>query len=174
MCGRMGRVQEHERVERHFTVTWPDHLAWASYNIAPQSTQPVIIQSGQMREIRMMKWGLVPCWAKSPDIGFSTFNARAEDIEKKPAFRDSIKSRRCLVPADFFYEWQKTGKAKQPFAIAMNDRGVFAFAGIWDTWSHASATLESFAIITCPPNELVSAFTTACRSSFTRTTMHSG
>lgn len=154
MCGRMGRVQEHERVERHFAVDWTPHAS-PSYNIAPQSIQPVIIQGGEVREVRTMRWGLVPSWARQPDIGFSTFNARAEDITSKPAFRDSVVSRRCLVPADFFYEWRKIGKSKEPFAIAMKDRSMFAFAGVWDTWRQANAFLESFAVITCPANELM-------------------
>lgn len=155
MCGRMGRAQEHERVERHFGVGWPDGLGCETYNIAPQSIQPVIIQSGEKRQVRLMKWGLVPSWAKSLDIGFSTFNARAEEIAFKPAFRDSIQTRRCLVPADFFYEWQKIGRAKQPFAIAMRDGSVFAFAGIWDQWHQAGIALESFSIITTEANEVI-------------------
>lgn len=150
----MGRVQEHERVERHFSVDWTA-AATESYNIAPQSIQPVVIQDGEIRQIRMMRWGLVPSWARRPNIGFSTINARAEDITTKPAFRDSVVSRRCLVPVDFFYEWQRRGKAKQPFAIGMKNREMFALAGVWDTWKHGDATLESFAIVTRPPNELM-------------------
>lgn len=155
MCGRMGRAQEHERVERHFAISWPDGLSYETYNIAPQSIQPVIVQSGEKREVRLMRWGLVPSWAKSMDSGFSTFNARAEEIAFKPAFRDSIETRRCLVPADFFYEWQKIGRAKQPFAIGMRDSSVFAFAGLWDRWHQAGITLESFSIITTEANQIM-------------------
>jgi putative SOS response-associated peptidase YedK len=153
MCGRFGRIQEHERVERHFDIAgWN---AATSYNIAPQSVQPVIILAGERREVRLMRWGLVPYWAKDPKIGFTTFNARAEDIATKPAFREAIQQRRCLVPADFFYEWQTIGKHKQPFAISMKNGEIFAFAGIWDTWQQADIQLDTFALITATANPIV-------------------
>lgn len=151
MCGRFGRLEEHERVEHHFDVKWLE--AAGSYNIAPQSIQPVVIQGEEGREIRNMRWGLVPYWAKNPDVGFSTFNARAEDILTKPAFRESIVQRRCLVPADFFFEWQRIGRVKQPYAITTTD-GLFAFAGIWDRWDRGGMILESFSIVTTDANEL--------------------
>jgi putative SOS response-associated peptidase YedK len=152
MCGRFGRLEEHERVEHHFSVTWTE--AAGSYNIAPQSMQPVVIQAQDHREVRQMRWGLVPYWAKDPNVGFSTFNARAEDILTKPAFRESILNRRCLVPADFFFEWQRVGRAKQPYAITTID-GLFAFAGIWDRWNQGDMILESFSIVTAEANEMV-------------------
>jgi putative SOS response-associated peptidase YedK len=99
---------------------------------------------------------LIPHWAKDPKIGFSTFNARAEDICKKPAFRDAIKHCRCLIPADLFYEWQKIGpKEKRPFAVDMKDSSPFAFAGIWETGRQQGRALETFSIITAEPNELI-------------------
>ena len=152
MCGRFGRLQEHERVERHFEVEWTE--AVGSYNIAPQSIQPVVIQAGDHREIRMMRWGLVPYWANDLNVGFSTFNARAEDILTKPAFREAIIKRRCLVPAHFFFEWQRIGRANQPYAIAADD-GIFAFAGIWDRWNQAEMVLDSFSIVTTVANEVM-------------------
>jgi putative SOS response-associated peptidase YedK len=82
-----------------------------------------------------MRWGLIPFWAKDPSIGYKMINARAETLATKPAFRDSRKKRRRLIPADGFYEWKKNGKTKTPFCFTMMDNSVFAFAGIWDCWT---------------------------------------
>jgi putative SOS response-associated peptidase YedK len=98
----------------------------------------------------MLRWGLVPFWAKDLNVGFSNINAKAEGIENRPAFR-----RRCLVPVDGFYEWKKTGTGNQPYAIALADRGLMALAGLWENWrSPAGEWVRSFAIITTTPNEL--------------------
>lgn len=87
------------------------------------------------RELTVMRWGLVPYWSKDAKAGFSTINAKAETITTSPAFREAMKYRRCLVPAEWFYEWQKIGaEAKQPYAIGMQDGGLFAFAGLWERW----------------------------------------
>jgi putative SOS response-associated peptidase YedK len=105
-----------------------------------------------------MRWGLVPFWAKDPKIGLRTINAKAETITTTPAFREAIKYRRCLVPADAFYEWQKLDpKHKQPFAIALASREPYGFAGVWERWKDPDTRewLETFSIITTDPNELV-------------------
>jgi putative SOS response-associated peptidase YedK len=105
-----------------------------------------------------MRWGLIPYWAKEEKIGFSTINARAEDADTKPAFREPFRQRRCLVPVENFYEWKKTGKGKQPYAVALKGGGLMALAGLWDTWrSPAGERIRSFTIITTPPNELCAA-----------------
>jgi putative SOS response-associated peptidase YedK len=103
-----------------------------------------------------MRWWLVPYWAKDIKIGFSTINAQAETVDTKPVFRDAFKRRRCLVPVDNFYEWQAIClKEKQPYAIALADRGIMALAGLWETWrSPAQETVRSFTIVTTTPNEL--------------------
>jgi putative SOS response-associated peptidase YedK len=103
-----------------------------------------------------MRWGLVPYWAKDIKIGFSTINAMAETVDTKSVFREAFKRRRCLVPIEAFYEWKKLdAKTKQPYAIALADRGIMALAGLWETWrSPASETVRSFTIITTTPNEL--------------------
>ena len=102
-----------------------------------------------------MRWGLIPYWAKDIKIGFSTINARAEEVDTKPAFREAFRQRRCLVPLDNFYEWKKTATGKQPYAIALPDRRLMALAGLWETWrSPAGERVRSFAIITTTPNEL--------------------
>lgn len=96
-----------------------------------------------------MRWGLIPFWAKGPSIGSKMINARAETAATKPAFRDCLKSRRCLIPADGFYEWQRTAKAKQPYCFALADDSVFAFAGLWDQWKDVDGkVVKSFSILT--------------------------
>ncbi len=131
----------------------------SSYNIAPQSVQPVVrLNPGSgSREFALQRWGLVPFWARDAKLGYTTFNARAEEAARKPAFREALKKRRCLVPADGFYEWQKiSAKAKQPFAIALKSGEPFAFAGLWESWQPAQGPpLETFAILTTGPNEVM-------------------
>lgn len=105
-----------------------------------------------------MRWGLVPFWSKDSKVGYSTINAKAETITSSPAFREAMKRRRCLVPADWFYEWQRMHEmTKQPFAIGLKDGSIFAFAGLWETWKDkgTGATLEAYTIITTDPNHLL-------------------
>ncbi len=107
------------------------------------------------RALDVMRWGLVPFWAKDTKVGFANINAKAEGIETKPAFREAFRQRRCLVPVDNFYEWKETGKEKQPCALGLADRQIMALAGLWETWrSPAGERVRSFAIITTTPNEL--------------------
>jgi putative SOS response-associated peptidase YedK len=105
--------------------------------------------------LNVMRWGLVPFWAKDIKVGFANINAKAEGIEGKPAFREAFQRRRCLVPVDNFYEWKKTATGKQPYAIALADGRLMALAGLWENWrSPAGEWVRSFAIITTTPNEL--------------------
>jgi len=127
------------------------------YNIAP--TQPVVIvratEAGD-REMKTVRWGLIPFWAKEAKIGARMINARGETAASKPAFRAAVKSRRCLVPADGFYEWMKIGSGKQPHLIRFTDQRPFAFAGLWECWRPADGEpVESCTIITTTPNDLV-------------------
>lgn len=129
-----------------------------SYNVAPQSTQPVVRlneDSGEP-EFALMRWGLVPFWAKDSKIGYTTINARAEEVTTKPLFREAVKRRRCLVPADAFYEWQKLGATgKRPFAFGLRSGEPYAFAGLWERWKPKEGEpLETFTILTTDPNEL--------------------
>lgn len=130
-----------------------------TYNAAPQSVQPIVRLSPETGdlEVVMARWGLIPFWSKDAKIGYSTFNARSEELETRPAFREALKSRRCLVPVNCFYEWQKLGpKEKRPFAIGMSDDRPFAFGGLWDRWRSPEGTVvESFTINTVAPNTLV-------------------
>jgi len=105
-----------------------------------------------------MRWGLIPSWAKDASVAARMINARSETAGKKPAFRDPLTNRRCLIPADGFYEWVRTGKVKQPYCFEVNDGELFAFAGIWDRWTDANRnTVETCSILTTSPNAVTSA-----------------
>ena len=129
------------------------------YNIAPTQPVAVIRQNSKepVRELSLMRWGLIPSWAKDSSAA-RMINARSETASTKPAFRDALKSRRCLIPADAFYEWMRTGKAKQPYCFEVNEGELFAFAGIWDRWKDAGGKwLETCSILTTTPNAVTSA-----------------
>jgi putative SOS response-associated peptidase YedK len=145
MCGRYGRRADKQRIAEwfhtHNTNVFDESTYGPSYNVAPQSFQPIVRLS-----------------LETGKTAYSTINAKAETIVTSPAYREAWKRRRCLVPAEWFYEWQKTGeKTKQPFAIGMKDHGIFAFAGLWETWTDKSSghVLETYTIITTDPNELM-------------------
>jgi putative SOS response-associated peptidase YedK len=160
MCGRVKLSTDFSQLKIVFRIP-PERPApnfAPSWNVAPTDSLPIVrydAKAGE-RSLDLMRWGLVPYWAKDLKIGFSTINARAEDVETKPAFREAFKRRRCLVPVDNFYEWQKIGpKERQPYAIAFADRSVMALAGLWENWkSPAEEWVRSFTIITTTPNEL--------------------
>jgi putative SOS response-associated peptidase YedK len=167
MCGRYGRRADKQRIaewmQKHDTNVFDidQTLLAPSYNVCPQSFQPVVrldADTGE-RRLAIMRWGLVPSWAKDVKIGYSTINARAETLTTSNTFRDAFILRRCLVPADYFYEWKKLdAKAKQPYAIALKDGSIFAFAGFWERWKDRTTgqPLETYSIITTDPNELIS------------------
>ena len=124
----------------------------ARYNIAPTQQAPIVIGG----HAKLAKWGLVPTWAKDTKIGNNLINARADGVADKPSFRHAFKRGRCLVLADGFYEWQKLGKAKQPYFIHRKDNRPFAFAGLSERWSKGETPLDTFTIITTEPNALMS------------------
>jgi len=111
----------------------------------------------QQRSLDALQWGLIPYWTKDPKVAYRTINARAETVDKAPSFRQAFAKRRCLIPADGFYEWRKTAKPKLPFAIAMKDGRPFTFAGLWENWKdpESGEWLRTCTIITGEPNELV-------------------
>jgi putative SOS response-associated peptidase YedK len=161
VCGRYVRRSTRREIAAWFDAEDEAALAWGeSYNVAPQSFQPVVRlhrETGK-REIVLMRWGLIPYWSKDAQIGYSTINAKAETVATAPAFREAFKRRRCLVPADAFYEWQKLDpRHKQPFAIALTSREPYGFAGLWERWKNPAGgeSLETFSIITTDANEVV-------------------
>lgn len=124
------------------------------YNIAPTQIVPVVRATDSGRTICSMRWGLIPSWASNASIG--QINARSETVLEKPAFRESFERRRCLIPADGFYEWRRMVNTKQPFHFGLKDDSLFAFAGIWDRWmAPAGQAIESCAILTTTPNQLL-------------------
>lgn len=122
------------------------------YNIAPTQDIVTILQRRDEREATLMQWGLIPSWSKDAR-GF--INARSETITAKPSFNESFQRRRCLIPADGFYEWQRSGKIAQPYYFQLREETPFAFAGVWDEWSDGEKTITSCAIITTRANELL-------------------
>ena len=166
MCGRYSRRWDKQRIAEAFQAGNVDGLVYEadpSYNVAPQTMQPVVRLDADTgaRELAQMRWGLIPFWAKDTKMAYSTINARAETLTTSPIYREAVKRRRCLVPADSFYEWQKLdAKTKQPYAIALKDQEIFAFAGLWETWKDKAAdlSLHTFTIITTDPNELMEPF----------------
>jgi putative SOS response-associated peptidase YedK len=160
MCGRYYRRSDKQRIAEAFRIGVPPSFdILPSYNVAPQSFQPVVRlnEENSERALALMRWGLVPFWSKDQKIGYNTINAKAETVATSPAFREALKRRRCLVPADGFHEWQKLdAKTKQPYAIGLKDGSLFAFAGLWERWTDKATNqpLETYAIITTEPNEL--------------------
>lgn len=159
MCGRYRLSRMKQIIEEHFdTSDWQDD--WSPrYNIAPTQAVPVIRQHPEkpVREISRMSWGLITNWSKSASGASGMINARAETAATRRAFRDSLKFRRCLIPADGFYEWRRTGTAKQPYCFEVNYGELFAFAGIWDGWKNAEGQwIKTCSILTTIPNSVTS------------------
>jgi putative SOS response-associated peptidase YedK len=156
MCGRYSIVRGDKilRIVQNFTIPANLRLV-ARYNAAPSQSLPVL--ANDSNEVQMFRWGLVPSWAKDVNVGYKMINARAETLAQKPAFRSALKSRRCLVPADGFYEWRKNADGtKTPMHIRMRYGENFAFAGLWESWRDPGGeTRKTFTIITVPPNELM-------------------
>jgi putative SOS response-associated peptidase YedK len=128
------------------------------YNVAPTQDAPVLrLDKAGRREIAMLRWGLIPSWAKDPAIGNRMINARAEGITEKPSFRAALRQRRCLIPASGFYEWQRAGPRKQPHCIGRADGKPFSMAGLWERWQdrEGGPAIETFTIITTAANDLL-------------------
>ena len=157
MCGRYTLKTHAEVLAEHFELP---EVPWFEprYNIAP--TQPVAVvragSEGGGRELSMLRWGLIPSWADDPSIGNRMINARAETVAEKSAYRSAFRHRRCLVPADGFYEWAKANGAKQPHYFQLKDGGPFAFAGLWERWAKGEKPIESCTLLTTEANDVVS------------------
>jgi len=158
MCGRYRLSRRKQIVEEYFDAQGDED--WSPrYNIAPTQPVPVIRQhpNEPRRVFSLMRWGLIPNWAKDMSGSGGMINARSETATMKPAFRDPMRFRRCLIPADGFYEWRKTGTSKQPYCFEVNDGQLFAFAGLWDGWRDPGGQwIRSCSILTTTPNALTS------------------
>jgi putative SOS response-associated peptidase YedK len=155
MCGRYSITTNPEAMRRLFQFLNATPNVRPRYNAAPTDELPVVrLDKEGNRELAMLRWGLIPSWAEDPKIGYSTINARAETVATKPAFREAFRKRRCLVPADGFYEWENTRDGKQPYRITLKDGEPFAMAGLWEWWRRGEQRIESFTIIVTTANEL--------------------
>ncbi|MBI2168810.1 MAG: SOS response-associated peptidase [Actinobacteria bacterium] len=168
MCGRFVSTHSPQQLADYFSV---DELAATdtgeNFNVSPTQSVTVVVEEavedvGNRRILDAYHWGLIPFWAKDRSVGNRMINARAETVTEKPAYRKAFERRRCLIPADGFYEWKKSGKQKQPYFIHPNVEPVFAFAGLWERWhdkaadaSEEGADVRSCTIITGLPNSIV-------------------
>lgn len=154
MCGRFIQATSGEVLAERFGLKLPaDHAA--RYNVAP--SQPVLsiraVDGG--REVAWLRWGLVPSWSPEPRSNYSTINARAETVAEKPTYRQAFRRRRCLIPADGFYEWRKVDGRKQPYCIGLVDGTPFAFAGLWERWEREEQIVESCTILVTQANQSI-------------------
>ena len=154
MCGRYTLSKNRQDIADELDLIVEQDIP-ARFNIAPTQLVPVVTNTSN-RHIEFFKWGLVPSWADDPTIGSRMINARAETVAEKPSFRKALLKRRCLVLADGFYEWKKNADdTKTPMYIRLKDHRVFAFAGLWETWTKQGKPLHTFTIITTTPNSLM-------------------
>lgn len=156
MCGRFTGAFSFREIKLHWNLE-NDLSFGPRYNIAPSQEVPVILRDHNRNAAKLMKWGLVPSWLPDPSIGQRMINARAETLLEKSSFKGLVGSRRCVIPADGFYEWRHEGNRKVPVWIHLRNRKPFVFAGLWDCWRdrHTGKELYSFTIITCEPNALL-------------------
>jgi putative SOS response-associated peptidase YedK len=159
MCGRYRLSRRKQVVEEYFDVETEVEDWSPRYNVAPTQPVPVIRQHPKepRRDLSLLRWGLIPSWAKDSSAVTSLINARSETAATLPAFRDAFQLRRCLIPTDGFYEWKRTRTVKQPYCFEMNDGELFAFAGVWDRWRGPdNQWIRSFSILTTTPNAVTS------------------
>ena len=155
MCGRFTLTSNLDDLQGRFQFEAVDVDYKPSYNIAPTQEVLAVTNDGH-RQARLMRWGLVPFWAKDLKVGSRMINAVGETVAAKPAFRSLVKKRRCLILADGFFEWRKKGEEKIPTYIFLKSKEAFALAGLWDTWkSPEGQTIQSCTIITTTPNGFI-------------------
>ncbi|WP_035297071.1 SOS response-associated peptidase [Brevibacillus thermoruber] len=156
MCGRFTLVTDPEKLMSRFHLQEISFDLKPRYNIAPGQQIPAILAGGGRRRIGQLRWGLVPSWAQDDKIGYKMINARAETLREKPAFPRLFERKRCMIPADGFFEWKQMDGRKQPMRITMRSGEPFAFAGLFDTWTAPDGQkLHTCTIITTRPNEVV-------------------
>jgi putative SOS response-associated peptidase YedK len=154
MCGRYTLKTPVNVLAEQFQIDEYPSSMNASYNIAPTQEVAAVTAEEGKRKLEMLHWGLIPSWADEPQVGSRMINARSETVSVKPSFRKAFRNHRCLVLADGFYEWQKTGNGKQPYYIRMEDGSPFAFAGLWESWKDGRE-IRSATIITTDANDVV-------------------
>lgn len=155
MCGRYTLTADAESIQLAFQLNCVDGWSSPRFNIAP-SQQVAVISNRESKALSFMKWGLTPSWAKDPKIGNRMINARSETAAEKPSFRSAFKRRRCLIPADGYYEWVKQGVKKAPMYIQHAEREIFAFGGLWESWKQPDGNwLNTCAILTTEANEKI-------------------
>ncbi|ATH94568.1 SOS response-associated peptidase [Bacillus glycinifermentans] len=156
MCGRFTLFSNYETIIDRFDIgqTIPEEEYRPSYNIAPSQEILAVINDGTVHRLGYLRWGLIPPWSKDEKVGYKMINARAETLSEKPAFRKPLMSRRCIIPADGFYEWKRIdSKRKQPMRIKLKSDDLFSFAGLWDRWrSPGGEPVYTCTIITTTPN----------------------
>jgi putative SOS response-associated peptidase YedK len=159
MCGRITSTFEFSDIRVRWNLDRDLPLYKPRFNIAPEQispTIPVIVRQRGGNECRLLHWGLIPSWAADPSTGNRMINARAETLTELPSFKPLVDRRRCIIPADGFYEWRKEGRRKVPIWVHLKNRKPFGLAGLWDVWRKPDGKrVESFTIITTEPNELV-------------------
>lgn len=158
MCGRY-KLEQVNTLALRFGALFDAPPQAPRFNVAPRQLVVVVVEEGE-RRLEAFQWGLIPPWAKDASIGNKMINARAETLAEKPAFRNALKRRRCLIPADGFYEWTGDGKSKHPLHIRLKDRSVFAFAGLWERWKQPESGewVRTCTIVTTVPNELMAQY----------------
>lgn len=156
MCGRFALKTPTSELASRFKLDETVDIA-PRYNISPGTEIPTIRHSPEgKRVMHLLRWGLVPHWAKDPSIGAKLSNARGETVAEKPSFRDAFKRRRCLIPADGFYEWKAEGRQKQPYFFSMKSGEPFALGGVWESWRAPDGSiLRTCCLITTGPNEIM-------------------
>jgi len=156
MCGRYTLTVNIDYLAEHFELRDTEFEYYPRYNIAPGQNVPVIGLNRGVKSLAFMRWGLIPKWAKEASTGYKMINARAETVDKKPAFRASFYNNRCLIPADSFFEWQKFKDKKQPVRFVLPNKPLFTFAGLWSLW-HApeGEKVLTCSIITTTANEFI-------------------
>jgi len=160
MCGRFAGFSSMETLKAHFPIDVADVTATANYNVAPNQEILAIIRQEEKNHLLAVYWGLVPFWAKDLSTGSRLINARSETVADKPSFRNAFRKRRCLIPANGFYEWKKAGgkEPKQPMYLTLPDESPFAFAGLWESWDNKGkegTPYRSCAILTREASESV-------------------
>jgi putative SOS response-associated peptidase YedK len=157
MCGRYVIASSPEAIRALFGYPEQPNFP-ARYNVAPTQPIPVVRLAEGKRQFALMRWGLIPAWVKDPKTFSLLINARSDSVIAKPAFRNAMRRRRCLIPADGFYEWKEIGGCKQPYFVRLKKSGPFAFAGLWETWTGPNGEeMDTVAIVTTNANRTLAA-----------------